>query len=164
MTTQPKVTGDEVTSRLIRVFPRRTKASPDDALAYFGRPDLFAEADEVHVSVTFTADKAIAEGLAEDWRYVAPVKIGGVAYGDSSLEFIPGRYIKPGAAPSLRAVALASAGSAACGRSGPSPMSSRSTRAGTSSMTTFWPVRARMSRPCSTCSASKSGAWSSLEG
>src|SRR5215207_9343274 len=82
--------------RIIRVFPRKTKASPDDALAYFGPPDLFAEADEVHVSVTFTADKAIAEQLAEQWRFVAPVKVGGVAYGDTSLEFIPGRYIKPG--------------------------------------------------------------------
>lgn len=82
--------------RLIRVFPRKTKATPDDALAYFGPPDLFAEADEVHVSVTFTADKAIAEQMAEQWRHVAPVKIGGVAYGDTSLEFIPGRYIKPG--------------------------------------------------------------------
>lgn len=82
--------------RLIRVFPRRTKATPDDALAYTGPPDLFAEADEVHVSVTFTADKAIAERLAEQWRFVAPTKVGGVAYGDDSLEFIPGRYIKPG--------------------------------------------------------------------
>jgi hypothetical protein len=82
--------------RLIRVFPRKTKASPDDALAYFGPPDLFAEADEVHVSVAFTADKAIAERLAEQWRFVAPVKVGGVAYGDTSLEFLPGRYIKPG--------------------------------------------------------------------
>lgn len=83
-------------TRLIRVFPRNTKASPDDALAYFGPPDLFAEADEVHISVTFTADKGIAERMAEQWRYVAPVKIGGVAYEDASLEFIPGRYIKPG--------------------------------------------------------------------
>jgi hypothetical protein len=82
--------------RLIRVFPRRTKATPDDELAYCGAPDLFAEADEVHVSVTFTYDKDRAEQLAEDWRYVAPVKIGGVAYGDDSLEFIPGRYVKPG--------------------------------------------------------------------
>ena len=82
--------------RIIRVFPRKTKASPDDALAYFGPPDLFAEADEVHVSVTFTQDKALAEVLAEAWRWVAPVKVGGVAYGDASLEFIPGRYIKPG--------------------------------------------------------------------
>jgi hypothetical protein len=83
-------------SRLIRVFPRRTKATPDDALAYFGPPDLFAKADEVHVSVTFTYDKRYAEELAEAWKYVAPVKIGGVAYGDDSLEFIPGQYVKPG--------------------------------------------------------------------
>lgn len=82
--------------RIIRVFPRRTKATPDDDLAYCGPPDLFAEADEVHVSVTFTWDKARAEQLAEDWRYVAPVKLGGVAYGDDSLEFIPGRYVRPG--------------------------------------------------------------------
>lgn len=82
--------------KLIRVFPRRTKATPDDRLAYTSAPDLFAEADEVHVSVTFTADKSRAEALAEDWRHVAPVKIGGVAYGDNSLEFIPGRYIRPG--------------------------------------------------------------------
>jgi hypothetical protein len=82
--------------RLIRVFPRKTRASPDDSLAYFGPPDLFAEADEVHVSVAFTYDKPIAERLAEQWKYIAPVKVGGVAYGDSSLEFIPGRYIKPG--------------------------------------------------------------------
>jgi hypothetical protein len=82
--------------RLVRVFPRRTKASPDDALAYFGPPDMFVEADEVHVSVAFTYDKPKAEQLAEQWRAVAPVKVGGVAYGDTSLEFIPGRYIKPG--------------------------------------------------------------------
>jgi hypothetical protein len=82
--------------RLIRVFPRKTKATPDDALAYFGRPDLFAQADEVHVSVTFTYDKPKAEQLAEDWRAIAPVKIGGVAYGDPGAEFVPGRYIKPG--------------------------------------------------------------------
>jgi hypothetical protein len=82
--------------KLVRVFPRKTKATPDDALAYFGPPDMFVEADEVHVSVTFTYDKAKAERLAEQWHGIAPVKIGGVAYGDDSLEFIPGRYIKPG--------------------------------------------------------------------
>lgn len=83
-------------TRIIRVFPRRTQATPTDDLAYFGPPDLFAEADEIHVSVTFTYDKARAEALAEQWKFVAPVKIGGVAYGDDSLEFIPGRYVKPG--------------------------------------------------------------------
>jgi hypothetical protein len=83
-------------SRLIRVFPRRTKATPDDPLAYVGPPDMFAEADEVHISVTFTYDKLQAERLAEQWQHVAPVKIGGVAYGDRGEEFIPGRYIKRG--------------------------------------------------------------------
>lgn len=82
--------------RLIRVFPRKTKATPDDSLARFGAPNLFDTANEVHVSVTFTADKSIAERLAEQWSRIAPTKIGGVAYGDDSLEFIPGRYIKPG--------------------------------------------------------------------
>jgi hypothetical protein len=83
-------------TRLIRVFPRRTKASPLDPLAYFGPPDLFAEADEVYVSVAFTYDKPQAEELAEQWRFVAPTKVGGVAYGDPGQEFVPGRYVKDG--------------------------------------------------------------------
>lgn len=83
-------------SRIIRVFPRKTRATPDDDLVRFGPPGLFDEADEVHVSVTFTYDKAAAERLAEQWKVVAPTKIGGVAYGDESLTFIPGRYVKPG--------------------------------------------------------------------
>ncbi len=82
--------------KLIRVFPRKTKATPDDADVRFGPPGLFDVADEVHVSVAFTADKPKAERLAEEWRHVAPVKVDGVAYQNKSLEFIPGRYIKPG--------------------------------------------------------------------
>jgi radical SAM superfamily enzyme YgiQ (UPF0313 family) len=46
--------------------------------------------------VTFTYDKAWAEHLAERWPHIAPVKIGGVAYGDPGAEFVLGRYIKPG--------------------------------------------------------------------
>lgn len=83
--------------RLIRVFPRRTKATPDDALSVVGRgPGLLDEADAVHISVTFTWDKPRAEKLAEYWRHVAPVKISGPAYNDACLEFVPGRYIKHG--------------------------------------------------------------------
>ncbi len=82
--------------RLIRVFPRRTKATPDDPLAYVGPPDLFAQGDAVRISVAFTWDKPEAERLAEQWRHVAPVTIGGVAYGDPGKDFIPGRYIKHG--------------------------------------------------------------------
>lgn len=82
--------------RLVRVFPRRTKATPNDELAFCGPPDLFVEADEVHISVAFTADKSRAEQLAEEWKHVAAVKVGGVAYGDPGQDFIPGRYIKEG--------------------------------------------------------------------
>jgi hypothetical protein len=82
--------------RLIRVFPRRTRATPADDLVYSGPPDMFAEADLVHVSVTFKYDIPAAERLAEQWRYVAPVQVGGVAYDDASLQFVPGRYIRPG--------------------------------------------------------------------
>lgn len=82
--------------KLIRVFPRKTKATPTDALVRFGPPNLFDEADEVHVSVAFTWDRPKAERLAEAWRPVAPVQVGGVAYGDRGQDFIPGRYIKQG--------------------------------------------------------------------
>ena len=87
--------------RILRVFPRRTKATPDDQLAYTGPPDLFAgslDVDEIHVSVAFTHDKPRAEWLAEAWEKsgIARVKIGGVAYGDRGDEFVPGRYIKRG--------------------------------------------------------------------
>lgn len=84
-------------TRIIRVFPRKTRATPDDELSAIDRaPGFFDEADEVHVSVTFTYDKVRAEQLAEQWRWVAPVKIGGVAYGDESLVFKPGMYVRPG--------------------------------------------------------------------
>lgn len=86
--------------KLIRVFPRKTKATPTDMLVRFGPPrTLFREideADEIHVSVTFTWDVPLAERLADQWRHVAPVKVGGVAYGDRGEDFIPGRYIKRG--------------------------------------------------------------------
>lgn len=84
---------------IARVFPRITKATPRDPLAFFDEPDLFVREwpiDEVHVSVTFTYDKPRAERLAKAWERIAPVKVGGVAYGDRGDEFVPGRYIKPG--------------------------------------------------------------------
>lgn len=81
---------------IARVFPRRTRATPDDVLAFFGPPPFSVDCDEVHVDVTFTADKLRAEQLAEEWKRIAPVKIGGVAYGDRGDGFIPGRYIKHG--------------------------------------------------------------------
>jgi hypothetical protein len=50
----------------------------------------------VHVDCTFAYDKPTAERLAEQWRFVAPTMVGGVAYGDPGAEFFPGRYIKLG--------------------------------------------------------------------
>ena len=86
--------------KIARVFPRRTAATPNDELVLFGPPPMLAlpEIDEVHVSVTFTYDKAKAEQLAEDWRWAGvPVKVGGPAYDDPAEgEFIPGLYIKKG--------------------------------------------------------------------
>lgn len=83
--------------RIARVFPRRTRATPTDSLAFYDAPGLFPpEVDEVHVSVTFTYDLPEAERLAREWRHVAPVKIGGPATGEPGGDFVPGRYLKPG--------------------------------------------------------------------
>lgn len=82
--------------KLARIFARKTRATPDDELAFYGPPPFEIEVDEVHVDVTFTADKLWGEKLAEQWKPVAPVKIGGVAYGDRGDGFTPGRYIKQG--------------------------------------------------------------------
>ncbi len=81
-----------------RVFPSRTKYTPDDDLAFVGMPDMFLPAlDEVHVSCTFTWDKRRAEQLATEWRMVCDnVKLGGPAYDDPSGEFTPGMYIRKG--------------------------------------------------------------------
>lgn len=71
--------------------------TPNDADSRLNRmPTMFDEADEVHVSVVFAWDRPRAERLAKQWSAVAPVKVGGPAYGDKGGEFIPGRYVAPG--------------------------------------------------------------------
>ena len=83
--------------RIIRVFPRRTKATPIDGLVRIGEPPgLFDEADEIHISVTFTWDMPLAERLVKQWGFVAPVKIGGPATGEAGNGFMPGKYIRRG--------------------------------------------------------------------
>lgn len=82
--------------RIIRVFPTKTRASPDDSLAYFGPPDFWAQDDEVHISVAFSWDLAKAQALEKEWRHVAPVKIGGPATGMRGENFLPGMYVKRG--------------------------------------------------------------------
>lgn len=85
-----------MSEKIIRVFPRRTNATPTDSLAYIGSPDLFAEADKIDISVTFSWDIPKAEQLAKEWRYIAPVNIGGPATGQRGEDFKPGKYIRKG--------------------------------------------------------------------
>jgi hypothetical protein len=83
--------------QLIRVFPRRTNATPTDELVRVDQePYWFDEADAVHISVTFSWDMARAEELAKAWEHVAPVTIGGPATGQRGEEFVAGRYIRHG--------------------------------------------------------------------
>jgi hypothetical protein len=84
--------------KLIRVFPRRTSFTPDDPYVFIGYPTLWLpDADEVHVSVTFTWDIPEAQRLVDAWsQHYAVVKIGGPAFGDVGGEFTPGMYVKQG--------------------------------------------------------------------
>jgi len=84
--------------RIIRVFPRRTKATPSDDLTAVARgPYLWDEADAVRVSVAFEWDRQAAEQLAGQWRCVtSDVEVGGPAYGDPGGDFTPGQFLKPG--------------------------------------------------------------------
>lgn len=83
--------------KIIRVFPRKTAATPDDANVRIAcPPGLFDEVDEVHISVTWTYDLPFADRLAEQWKQVAPVKIGGPATGEKGGGFTPGMYLKKG--------------------------------------------------------------------
>lgn len=84
-------------SRIIRVFPRRTNATPDDNLVRIATtPSLFDEADQVHISVAFSWDIPWAEWAAQQWSSIAPVKVGGPAYNEPGGDFVPGMYMKKG--------------------------------------------------------------------
>jgi hypothetical protein len=79
------------TKKIIRVFPRRTNATPDDEdVCINTTPSFFDDADEVHISCTFTWDIPRAEWLAKQWSAVAPVKVGGVAFGSKGGNFESG--------------------------------------------------------------------------
>jgi hypothetical protein len=84
--------------RIARVFPVKTMATPIDPLSFIDcEPGLFPpKVDEVHISVAFTWHKERAEQLAEAWKDVAPVKIGGPAYNQPGGQFEPGVYVKKG--------------------------------------------------------------------
>ena len=83
---------------ILRVFPRKTKATPEDEYVAIGSQGLFVPEDisEIHISVTFTWDLQEAEALAEQWSRYGNVKIGGPATGMRGEAFIPGMYLKHG--------------------------------------------------------------------
>ena len=89
---------------IARVFPRKTNASPTDALAFFGQPTIENIADcikagvtEVHISVTFTWDLEKAEDLYYAWQILGvPVEVGGPAFDDRMGDFTPGLYLREG--------------------------------------------------------------------
>lgn len=83
---------------IIRVFPRKTRWTPTDDLAFVGEPPLFKLPDlPVYVSVTFTWDKITGAYLAESWAKIKQrVRLGGPAFDDPGDDFIPGRFIKEG--------------------------------------------------------------------
>lgn len=91
---------------LIRVFPRRTAATPDDEMAFVGEPPLpgmrppAESIHAIHVSVTFTWDVPRAWRLRDEWRMAYPdakVYVGGPALGSPPPgEFTPGLYVKIG--------------------------------------------------------------------
>ena len=83
---------------MIRVFPRRTKWTPDDELAFVGDPPLFRPPEQsIFISVTFTWDIPEGERLWRTWsEFYAPVWIGGPAFNDPGGEFESGIFIKEG--------------------------------------------------------------------
>jgi len=79
------------------VFPRKTTATPDDALSFCGPPeDREYDIDKVEVSVTWKEDIDLAYDLANQWFKHAEVLVGGPAMGDPGGDFVPGQYVKKG--------------------------------------------------------------------
>lgn len=85
---------------MIRVFPRRTKWTPDDELAFVGDPPLFRPGGRdtpVMISITFTWDIEEGERLWKAWgEFYDQVFIGGPAMGPYAGPFKAGRFIKEG--------------------------------------------------------------------
>lgn len=82
--------------KIIRVFPRKTKATPDEDVRIMTTPSLFDEADEIHISVAFTWDLKWASWAEKQWSCVAPVKVGGPALNEPGGDFVPGMYMRKG--------------------------------------------------------------------
>ena len=90
---------------MIRVFPRKTKWTPDDNLAFIGDVPMFRPVKDlpVRISCTFTWDIEESERLKRAWsRFYSDVQVGGPAYDDPGGEFKPGRFVKNGSTHTSR--------------------------------------------------------------
>jgi len=98
-------------NRILRVFPRRTAATPPTGPLVWVPDGNYApgqailagdvlippQVEEIHVSVTFSWDLPAAEKLVKAFENQGrPVKIGGPATGMRGEEFTPGLYMAPG--------------------------------------------------------------------
>lgn len=84
--------------RIIRVFPRRTRWTPDDEHVAVNRgPELFDDYDLAHISVAFSFDKECAFQLFDMWMKHCETRIGGPAFNVQGFDFEPGLYLKKGA-------------------------------------------------------------------
>lgn len=90
--------------RILRVFPKQTSYTPKDRLTYYPNDifqapmfELFPEFGEIHISCSFTWDKAFCRKIKEEWQVFTdkPVKLGGPAFGSVAEDFTPGLYLKP---------------------------------------------------------------------
>lgn len=87
---------------VIRVFPRRTKWTPEDDMAYCGYAPLTGlglpdRNVPVFISCVFTWDIQLAYRIKESWElFYSDVRLGGPAFKDPGGEFEPGMFIKDG--------------------------------------------------------------------
>jgi len=83
---------------MIRVFPRRTKWTPTDDLAFIGDPPLFRPAETpVRISCAFTWDIQESLRLKRSWsRFYSDIQVGGPAFDDPGAEFVPGQFVNHG--------------------------------------------------------------------
>ena len=130
--------------RLIRVFPRRTKATPLDDLArspskgaILPFPGFLDEADEIHIDVTFTQDTPKAEMLASNGSMSRPLRSAGLLT-VTTLWISRQVFTLSRVTPSRRAVARADVGSVRSGSAAAKLRRFRSLTGGIFLTTIYW--------------------------